>query len=47
MVQVAYAVSLVVAYLPFEQTSNTDHLLRALAVGMVSSIFSCAISSSS
>lgn len=35
MIQVMYAVSLVVAYLQFEQSGDHDKLLRALAVSLV------------
>ena len=37
MIQVIFAVSVVVAYLPFEQSDDNDKLMRAFSVSMVRS----------
>ena len=37
MIQVIFAVSVVVAYLPFEQSDDNDKLMRAFSVSMVCS----------
>lgn len=38
MIQVIFAVSVVVAYLPFEQSEENDKLMRAFSVSMVCSV---------
>lgn len=40
MIQVTFAVSIVVAYLAFEQSEENDKLMRAMSVSLVSEIIS-------